>query len=94
VAVWLSAINAAKARIARLIIATPVILTQQLQTPLLIPLPTGLGMKVRGPHLSGKSGTHPAPPSSHRWGAQAKIWSERLQIIYRNASNDALILRD
>ena len=36
-AVWLSAINAAKARIARLIIAIPVTLTQQLQTPLLIP---------------------------------------------------------
>jgi len=37
----------------------------------LIPLATGLGMKVRGPRLSGKSGTNPAPPSSHRWGAQA-----------------------
>jgi len=51
VAVWLSAINATKARIARLIIAAPRDTNAATSNAsALVPLATGLGMKVRADH--------------------------------------------
>jgi hypothetical protein len=61
-------------------------LAQQFRTSLfLVPLAIGLRMKVRGFQWLGISGTHPAPPSSHWWGAHRQIPSERLQVIYKIA---------
>ena len=85
VAVWLSAINIAKAGIARLIIT----IHREGSNAAILDVSAfdsarvGLQTKVRAFHWLGVLGTHPAPPSSRWWEAQGQSPSERLQVIYR-----------
>jgi len=80
VADWLSAINAAKARIARLIITIPREGTNAAisKSFVFVPLAIGPGMKVRGfqTYLS----SHPAPPSSPLAWIAATNSVQRLQV--------------